>query len=222
MIDEEKKYDKLIGDLKKLPKVNASENFEADILRKINSSDRNKKESFWDKIFVPGNLVPAAAAIVSAIIIFFIVDINSTAIEDPLNLQPRLREDIIVVEEFNEKDKIPLRGSKRNIGESEPLKKEETRQIPKTTVIEDELILSEENSEINDDVMTENSNAESLNIRQNLTLGKAVNKIAKTEAVQELKKDNFNFMQIKLSPKEKQEIEQLKQRMQATERAKTD
>ncbi len=222
MIDEEKKYDKLIGDLKKLPKVNASENFEAEVLRKINSSDRNKKESFWGKIFVPENLVPAAVAIVSAIIIFFIVDINSTAIEDPLNLQPRLREDIIVVEEFNEKDKIPLRESKRNIGESEPLKKEETRQIPKTIFIEDELILSEENSEINDDAMTENSNAESLNIRQNLPLGKAVNKIAKTEAVQELKKDNFNFMQIKLSPKEKQEVEQLKQRIQTTKSIKTD
>lgn len=222
MIDEENKYDKLISDLKNLPKINASENFEAEIWRKINSSDRNKKESFWDKIFTPGNLVPAAAAIISAIIIFFIVDINSTDIEDPLNLQPRLREDIIVVEEFNEKDKTPLKEAKKNIGESKQLKNEDTKQIPQTTVIEDELILSEENSEINDDVRTEKSNSETINVRQNHSLSSAVDKIAKTEAVQELKKDNFNFMQIKLSPKEKQEIEKLKQRMKAAEKVKTD
>ena len=78
MNDEEKKYKRLIDDLKNLPKVDAPKNFETELLRKINSSEEIKKVSFWEKLLSPARLAPAALAIVSAVIIFFVVDINQS------------------------------------------------------------------------------------------------------------------------------------------------
>jgi len=89
---------KLLDDLKNLPKVDAPKNFETELWRKINSSEKEIKESIWDKIFSPGKIAPAAVAVVSAVIIFFVVDVNSEEMEDPLNIEPRLREDLIVYE----------------------------------------------------------------------------------------------------------------------------
>ena len=44
MNEEEKTYKKLLDDLKNLPKVDAHINFETELLRKINSSELEKKE----------------------------------------------------------------------------------------------------------------------------------------------------------------------------------
>ncbi len=113
MNEEEKTYKKLLDDLKDLPKIDAPKNFETELLRKINSSEPENKESFWDKLLSPGKLAPAAIAIASAAIIFFVVDINSEEMEDPLNITPRLREDLVVVESFEEIPVAPLKKSER-------------------------------------------------------------------------------------------------------------
>ncbi|HMN23481.1 MAG TPA: hypothetical protein PKE38_03220, partial [Ignavibacteriaceae bacterium] len=94
MNNEEKINKKILDDLKNLPKVEAPKNFETELLRKINSSELEKKENFWDRLLSPAKLAPAAVAIVSAAIIFFVIDINPVEMEDPLNIAPRLREDI--------------------------------------------------------------------------------------------------------------------------------
>ena len=111
MNEEEKTYKKLLDDLKNLPKVDAPKNFETELLRKINSSEPEKKESFWDKLLSPAKLAPAAVAIASAAIIFFVVDINSEEMEDPLNIAPRLREDVVVIESIEE---IPIESLKKS------------------------------------------------------------------------------------------------------------
>lgn len=113
MNEEEKINKKLLDDLKNLPKVDAPKNFETELLRKINSSELEKKESFWDRLLSPAKLAPAAVAIVSAAIIFFVVDINSEDMEDPLNITPRLREDLVVVESYEEIPVAPLKKSER-------------------------------------------------------------------------------------------------------------
>ena len=46
MNEEEKTYKKLLDDLKNLPKVDAPKNFETELLRKINSSELEKKRKF--------------------------------------------------------------------------------------------------------------------------------------------------------------------------------
>jgi predicted CopG family antitoxin len=43
---------------------------------------------------------------------------------------------------------------------------------------------------------------------------------AKVATVPEQKKENFNFMQINLSPKEKQEVEKLKEQLKSSETPK--
>src|SRR5574338_543051 len=113
MNDEEKTYKKLLNDLKNLPKIDAPKNFETELLRKINLSGYEKKESFWSKLISPGKLAPAAIAIASAAIIFFVVDINSNEIEDPLNIAPRLREDLVVIKSLDEIPVQPQEESKR-------------------------------------------------------------------------------------------------------------
>ena len=133
MNEEEKTYKKLLDDLKNLPKVDVPKNFETELLRKINSSEPEKKESFWNKLLSPGKLAPAAVALASAAIIFFVVDINSEEMEDPLNIAPRLREDVVVIESIEEIPDAPLKKSGRVKEESKAVNKEliETNEVEK-------------------------------------------------------------------------------------------
>ena len=133
MNEEEKTHKKLLDDLKNLPKIDAPKNFETELLRKINSSEPEKKESFWDKLLSPGKLAPAAVVIASAAIIFFVVDINSEEMEDPLNIAPRLREDVVVIESIEEIPDAPLKKSGRVKEESKAVNKEliETNEVEK-------------------------------------------------------------------------------------------
>ena len=99
MENEEKKYEDVIKALKGLKKVNAPENFEADLKRKINSEKFPGKErtSFWQNIFVPGKLIPSLGLVAAAVIIFFVVDTNSEEMDNPFLIEPRVREDVIAV-----------------------------------------------------------------------------------------------------------------------------
>ncbi|HEX7356179.1 MAG TPA: hypothetical protein VF270_00555 [Ignavibacteriaceae bacterium] len=140
MNDEEKTYKKLLDDLKNLPKIDAPKNFETELLRKINLSGYEKKESFWSKLISPGKLAPAAIAIASAAIIFFVVDINSNEIEDPLNIAPRLREDLVVVKSLDEIPVQPQEESKRekkqsNAAEEKVIETKENETPEKSNVV---------------------------------------------------------------------------------------
>ncbi len=94
--DEDKGYDKIIRSLHKLKKVNAPENFEADLLRKINSAESiERKIGFWQEILMPAKLIPTAA-LAAVLIVLFMIKFNKKPAENPLSAQPRIREDIIV------------------------------------------------------------------------------------------------------------------------------
>lgn len=119
MNEQEKTYKKMMDDLKNLPRIDAPKNFETELLRKINSFEPKKKESIWDKLFLSGKLAPVAAAIASAAIIFFIVDISPEEFEDPLSIEPRLREDLLVVESMED---IPFESLKKSVREKDESK----------------------------------------------------------------------------------------------------
>lgn len=135
MNEQEETYKKLVDDLKNLPRIDAPKNFETELLRKINSSEPEKKQSFWDKLLTPGKLGPAAVAIASAAIIFFIVDISPEEFEDPLNIEPRLREDLLVVESFEDIPFESLKKSERVKDESKTMNEglDETKEIETQT-----------------------------------------------------------------------------------------
>jgi hypothetical protein len=103
--DDELKYKNVINTLKSLPKVNAPNNFETELMRRINSAPLGgvkEKQSFWERLFLPSRLVPAAALAVSAVILLFVLDINSDEIENPLLMEPKIREDVIRAENISD------------------------------------------------------------------------------------------------------------------------
>jgi hypothetical protein len=95
MIDEkDQHYDGVIKLLKELQQVKAPNNFEADLMRRINS-EKFKEESWFSRIFVSKRFIPSAALAVVAVLLLFVIKPGSTQIENPFNTQPRLRKDMI-------------------------------------------------------------------------------------------------------------------------------
>jgi hypothetical protein len=222
MDNEEKKYKKLIDDLKNLPQINAPQNFESDILRKINSSEYSKKESFWQKILSPGKLIPAGVAIVSAIIIFSIVEIKSDRAEDPLNLQPRLREDLMHVQNFDKNSLVPEEKSAAKQKGKLEIQKNEPKVQRRDLDSDNEISLGKEGGRSKDEVIADNLATESLKTAKSGSVAGVITFEAEVAQSAEVKKENFNFMQINLSPKEKREVEKLKEQLKADEKAKSE
>lgn len=92
---DEIKYADVISALRSLPGVNAPENFEADLMRRINSEQHRAEESSFKKFFSPSRLIPATALAVSAVIILFVLNLGADETENPFMLEPPIREDII-------------------------------------------------------------------------------------------------------------------------------
>ncbi len=92
---DEIKFADVISALKSLPAVNAPENFEAGLMRRINSEQHRAEESSFKKFFSPSRLIPATALAVSAVIILFVLNLGADEAENPFMLEPPIREDII-------------------------------------------------------------------------------------------------------------------------------
>lgn len=224
MTDEEKKYQKLIKDLNNLPKVETPKNFETDLWRKINSKGVLEKKNFWKNLFSPFKLIPAAA-VVTAIIIFFLVDTNSEPSDDPLNAMPRLREDVVTVEAA--KDEVFEQSGKAEKKQS-ILKEKKEGEIRRDKSMDLDLKkknqagLQREQNLLTDGMSAPKPQAESLKaeIQAELSAGSTF-PAATTYSEPVLEKQNFNFRQINLSEEQKKEVEQLKQKIQTKETAKS-
>jgi hypothetical protein len=83
-------FEKLISDLKKMPKLDAPSNFEYNLMIKIQNGEfekvKEKKESIW-----LWRIIPASALVLSTIILFFIIqDSSNNYIHNYLTEQPQL------------------------------------------------------------------------------------------------------------------------------------
>jgi hypothetical protein len=230
MNDEEKKYKRLIDDLKNLPKVEAPKNFETELLRKINSSEEVKKVSFWEKLPSPARLAPAALAIVSAVIIFFVVDINSEVMEDPLSIAPKLREDLAILKTTQE---VPIELKKQSVRQKEKV------EIKSEEIISDKKDIApplfrdkgnevrlESETEIKEQLVADElqagiSDSDSYISNETKSLGESVVPSTINAPSTEISKDNLNFLQRNLSSEEKIEVQQLKMKVQTEKNAKT-
>lgn len=104
--DDELRYKNVIDALKGLTEVKAPKNFEADLMRRINSEKfEEKRQSFWEKIFLPSRLVPSAGLAVAAVLLLFVININSDEVENPLLMEPKVREDMIEAKDVSD---IPM------------------------------------------------------------------------------------------------------------------
>jgi hypothetical protein len=231
MNDEEKKHKRLIDDLKNLPKVEAPKNFETELLRKINSSEEVKKVSFWEKLLSPARLAPAALAIVSAVIIFFVVDINSEVMEDPLSIAPKLREDLAILKATQE---IPVELKKQSVRQKEKVESKSEEMLSEKKDIAPPLskdkgddVRFESETEVDEQLVTDKlevgrSDSDIYRSNDAKSLGGSVAPSTINIPSAEISKDNLNFLQRNLSSEEKVEVQQLKMKVQTEKNAKTE
>lgn len=96
IIDDDHEHSDVIKTLKGLQKVSAPANFEADLMRRINSGKYAEKKPFWWSLLLPSRLIPTAALVLSAVAVFFVININSGGTEEnPLLIPPKVREDVV-------------------------------------------------------------------------------------------------------------------------------
>jgi len=210
MIDDEKKYDDLIKTLKSLQQVKAPTNFEADLKRRLNAEKYAKEEKRTIKrFFVPSRLVPSFGLAAAAIVIFFLVNTNSEETDNPFLMEPKVREDMILI---SDKDVL-------NIPESN-LKKE-------SEVIEGDVIANKKDKGMRRERFDEEKSSDESLIagRNELALTEST-KISEMESepTDELstpmatglaiEKSGLNFRQVIQTHKEQEEIQELKKKVQ--------
>lgn len=226
--NDENKFKELIDDLKNLPKVEAPVNFESQLWNKIEAGEEKPKEKFWQKLFLPSRLAPATVAIATALVVFFMVNTNSEEMEDPFTIEPQLRQDVIEVNDSEleimdrlketqktesvEQKKLSDELSVKSKNEIQPEisekdkvagRDETPRESEKSGLISDERALSES-------LMSEGG--------MELTAPSPIQTETQPEIyAAPITKEELNFRQINLSVEEKQQVEQLKQKMQLSE-----
>ena len=145
-------------------------------------------------------------------------------------MQPRLREDIIVVESIEDIPMEQLKKSERvkekskSINEGLIETKEFEKETPRNDVFE---VQSDRKSgavdqSINDELVLGKSDSDSFRSEETRSLGGSVAPAAINSEVSEISKDNLNFMQRNLSTEEKKEVQQLKMKVQSEKSDKSE
>ncbi|MFB3055920.1 MAG: hypothetical protein ACE1ZQ_02000 [Ignavibacteriaceae bacterium] len=216
MIDDEKKYDNLIKTLKGLQQVKARPNFEADLKRRLNAEKYGKEEKKSIKrFFTPSRLVPSFGFAAVAIVIFLMVSTNSEEADNPFLMEPKIREDMILISDTDDLN-IP----KDNLGK-------------KSEVFEEKVIADKKDKEIRRENFVEEKSYDDNVIagRNELALSETT-MISETEsALHEdlsapvatgfaIRKSGLNFRQVNPTQKEQEEILELKKKVQFLEKNK--
>jgi len=217
--DDDKKYNDVIKTLNQLHEVKAPADFEAELMRKINSEKykEKKEQSIWSKFFIPSRLVPSAGLAAAAIIVLFVVTLNPEEIEDPLIMEPRVREDIIEVVDYDE-SKLG-REDKKDVNEV-PLEKRTT--MTESTVTEEEKSGRRKEGDVleesfaDDKMIADIDSVPTETIILGTTEPTAVSTEGETEMATGLaiSKEKLNFRQIQLSEEEQQVVDQLREKVQ--------
>jgi hypothetical protein len=95
--DEDVKYREIIRTLNSLQKVTAPAGFETNLMRRINAGNYIKKKTFRESILSPSRLIPSSAIAAAMVIILLLFNLNNEDTENPLTIDPRVREDFIVI-----------------------------------------------------------------------------------------------------------------------------
>ena len=247
MENDGKKYEDVIKALKGLKKINAPENFEADLKRKINSEKFSEKErkGFWENIFVPARLIPSLGLVAAAVIIFFVVDTNSEEMDNPFLIEPRVREDIIAVTDIEfegletKKEEAP---KEKSTEKDEPVI-EKRRDQNELKTSDDKVITGREKSkevqvpELSDEQLyaTKQNVAESFEsggYKATVDSGLSTASVSpapmtidsiRTESGlvtgQSISKDELNFRQVQNTVEEQRVLDGLKRQLQSIEKA---
>ena len=236
MENEEKKYQDVIEALKGLKKVKAPANFEADLKRRINSEKFSKEEKrgFRENIFVPARLIPSLGLIAAAVVIFFIVETNPEEMDNPFLIEPRVREDIIAVTDYE-----GLINQQKELSKQKSLKKNEPTVQPRNDRSElkssgDKMITGREKSGEVEELSNEKDFTRDKNIAEgeisvpestfaNVTESPqptvSIETSSEMATGQAITKEELNFRQIQLTNEEQKVVNDLKMQVQSLEKA---
>ena len=236
MENDEKKYEDVIKALKGLQEVKAPENFEADLQRKINSEkfSKEEKKSFWQNIFLPSRLIPSLGVIATAIVIFFVVDSNSEQMDNPFLIEPKIREDVLKVSDYEEFEAKKEKVSKQNSSKQDEPVLEKRRDENELKSSDDKMITGREKSgkaeglldEINvskdQDLNAESFSAvvESTETLKTETPQPTANANPSSDMATEqiITKEELNFRQVQLTEEEQKTVNELKSQVQSLEK----
>lgn len=208
-MNDEKKYTDLIKRLKKLQQVKAPPNFETNLKRKINEGTFEEKSKRSIKDFlIPSRLIPSFGLAAVVVVVFLLVNTTSEEAENPFMIEPKVREDIITVEEVNLL-KVPD-GSRSTIIDDANEKNNEDRrnkELRKEGMYGDNLpennIIAESESFLPDSTLTDKDEIEATDDYSSPSAtGLAI------------KRSGLNFRQINPTDAEQKEIMKLKRKIQ--------
>lgn len=209
MIDDEKKYNEVIKTLKGLQKLKAPPNFEADLKRKLNAEKYAKEEKRKIKrFFTPSRLVPSFGLAAAAIVIFLMINTNSEEADNPFLMEPKIREDVVLVSDKNE-SVIP----EDNLNEKSDLVEKDIFADKKNSGVRSEKLLKERS--FDNDLL---AGREFFPSESTLT---AETEITTTDEVSAplatgiaIRKSGLNFRQVYHTKEEKKKILELKKKVQ--------
>jgi hypothetical protein len=191
--DDELRYRNVINTLKSLQKVKVPQDFEADLMGRINSEKFEGKQNFWQRILIPSRLVPSAALAVTAVILLFFLNISSEDSENPLLVEPKVREDVIATENISE---VPLNEGSPN-GKLSDMKKNTIEQKQK-------LEQSRTTTEDSNVAMFRSNSSLKMNDNPQFTV-----------AGYSIDKGGLNFRQVNLSKEEQEQLRELREHFRA-------
>jgi hypothetical protein len=209
MIDDEKKYDDLIKTLKSLQQVKAPPNFEADLIRRLNAEKYAKKEKKSIKsFFAPSRLVLSFGVAAAAIVIFLMVSTNSEEADNPFLMEPKVREDMILISDTDDLN-IP----KSNLSKESEVIEGDVVADKKDKGMRRENFLEEKSSDENLIAGREFSAPESTltNETEDIPADEFTRPVATGLAIE---KSGLNFRQINPTKTEQEEILELKKKVQ--------
>jgi len=236
MENDEKKYENVIKALKGLQEVKASANFEADLKRRINSEkfSKEEKKSFWQNIFVPVKLIPSLGLVAVAFVIFFMIESRTEEMDNPFLIEPRVREDVFAITDFDDVEKKQEDLSKqKSIMKDEPalekrndenqLKTSDEKMVTERKKSDDEEGLSDQSIVIKEQDTTTGAYSaivESTEINVTQSPGPNVSAETPSEIVtgQAITKEELNFRQIQLNEEQQKVVNELKMQVQSSDK----
>jgi hypothetical protein len=240
MENDEKKYEDVIKALKGLREVKAPANFEADLQRRINLEkfSKEEKKSFWQNIFVPAKLIPSLGLVAAAVVIFFVVETRTEEMDNPFLIEPRVREDVFAVADYEELEKKQDELSKqKSLKKESPAIERRTNESQlkssESVSTEDKIVAGREKSDA-DDLLRDEKDAgrsegllsEEYSVAESTLT--AVTEIPQPTVPQEagagtvtgqtITKEELNFRQIQLTEAEQKTVNELRNQVQSVER----
>lgn len=232
-LNEDMEFRNIINLLRQLQQVKAPSNFEADLMRRINSEKFSLQNTFWQTIFIPSRMIPAAALAVTVVLLVIVLNNTAVTRENPFSIIPKERQDVILT--LKADNTVPVKQIKTDKIEPVEKNKVELKSAPSVETFglqKDEALRSESAQTTEGYEKTAGAPAE-VNLPEKkltkpflpptqLTENESANVTFASGkiSVYPVNKAGLNFRQVNPSSQQKIEINQLKEKLEQMYKSK--